>query len=74
MYDGIKKAVGPAVKRTAPLKSTTGETTVDQKEQMVRWVEHYSELYAKETTVTEAALSSNRRPARDGRVGHCAYC
>lgn len=58
MFDGIKKAVGPEVKRTAPLKSATGETITDREQQMKRWVEHYSELYARETVVTEAALNT----------------
>ena len=58
MFDGIKKAIGPTVKKTAPLKSTTGETIVDRNDQMVRWVEHYSELYSRETVVTETALNS----------------
>ena len=49
MFDGIKRAVGRTVKKTAPLKSTTGQTIVDRNDQMVRWVEHYSELYSRET-------------------------
>ena len=63
MFDGIKKAIGPTVKKTAPLKSSTGKTMVDRNDQIVRWVEHYSELYSRETVVTEAALS-----ARNGRT------
>ena len=58
MFDGIKRAIGPTVKKTAPLKSTTGETIVDRNNQMVRWVEHYSDLYSRETVVTESALDS----------------
>ncbi|XP_052217843.1 uncharacterized protein LOC127835421 [Dreissena polymorpha] len=56
MYDGIKKAVGPTVKKTAPLKSSTGETITDRNHQMRRWVEHYSELYSSATVVTESAI------------------
>ncbi|XP_049946986.1 uncharacterized protein LOC126450820 [Schistocerca serialis cubense] len=48
MYDGIKKAIGPTVRKTAPLKSKTGEVITDEGKQMERWVEHYLELYAAE--------------------------
>ena len=57
MYNGIKKALGPPVKGIAPLKSLTGEKITDQEKQMARWAEHYSELYTRETIVTENALS-----------------
>ena len=36
MFDGIKRAVGPTVKKTAPLKPTTGETTT------IRWSDGWS--------------------------------
>eukprot|EP00745_Piridium_sociabile_P043277 TRINITY_DN8831_c0_g1_i1.p1 TRINITY_DN8831_c0_g1~~TRINITY_DN8831_c0_g1_i1.p1 ORF type:complete len:1016 (+),score=240.62 TRINITY_DN8831_c0_g1_i1:1061-4108(+) len=58
MYDGIKQALGPTQKKTAPLKSTTGELIQDRAQQMERWVEHYSELYARENMVTEDALDA----------------
>ena len=58
MYDGIKTALGPTQSKTAPLKSTTGEVITDQGQQMNRWVEHYSELYSRENTVTPSALDS----------------
>ncbi|XP_052249602.1 uncharacterized protein LOC127857228 [Dreissena polymorpha] len=58
MYDGIKKAVGPTVKKTAPLKSSTGETITDRNHQMRRWVEHYSELYSSVTVVIESAINA----------------
>ena len=45
MYEGIKKACGPVIKRSAPLKTLTGEIITDKKQQMDRWVEHYLELY-----------------------------
>ena len=60
MYDGIKKAVGPTVRKMAPLKSTSGEMLTDRDKQMERWVEHYSELYSRETVVTNAALNAIR--------------
>ena len=58
MYDGIKQALGPTQKKTAPLKSATGEVIQDREQQMEHFVEHYTELYAKENVVTEDALSA----------------
>ncbi|CAH1239091.1 Hypp5708 [Branchiostoma lanceolatum] len=51
MYNGIKKALGPTVKKTAPLKSLSGEKITDQKEQM-------SQLYSRETSVSDTVLNS----------------
>lgn len=49
----IKKALGPSEKKTPPppFKIKFGEPITDPKEQMVRLVEHYSELYLRETVV-----------------------
>ena len=58
MYDGIKKALGLMQSKMAPLKSATGEVITDQGWQMERWVEHYSDLYSKENTVTLSALGA----------------
>ena len=58
MYDGIKQALGPTQKKPAPLKSATGEVIQDREQQMERWVEHYTELYARENVVTEDALNA----------------
>ena len=58
MYNGIKKAVGPSAKGVAPLKSLSGEKITDRGKQMERWVEHYSELYSRETMVSDAALEN----------------
>lgn len=58
MYDGIKKAVGPSTKKTAPLKSKSGEIITDKSSQLERWVEHYSELYSKENLVHQTALDA----------------
>ena len=76
MYDGIKQALGPTQKKTAPLKSATGEVIQDREQQMERWVEHYTELYARENVVTEDALKAikclpeleelDREPTTDG--------
>ena len=55
MYEGMKKAFGPSIIKTAPLKSKAGETITDQAEQMERWAEHYQELYSRENIVTDKA-------------------
>ena len=56
MYDGIKKALGHTQSKTAPLKSSSGAIITDKGQQMERWVEHYSDLYSRENTVSPAAL------------------
>ena len=58
MYDGIKQALGPTQKKAAPLKSGSGDVIKDRTKQMERWVEHYSELYAKENFVSDDALNN----------------
>ena len=58
MYNGIKQALGPTQKKTALLKSATGEVIQDREQQMDHWVEHYTELYARENVVTEDALNA----------------
>ena len=50
MYEGIKQATGPNVKKMAPLKSKTGVIITDGKKQKGRWVKHYLELYSAENT------------------------
>ena len=58
VYEGMKKALGPSARKTAPLKSSTGEIITDRSKQMDRWAEHYQDLYLREGVVTEAALNS----------------
>ena len=58
MYEDIKQATGPNVKKIAPLKSKTGKIITDGRKQMERWVEHYLELYSTENTVSEEVLNS----------------
>ena len=36
MYDGIKKALGPTLSKTAPLRSSTGEVITDRGHQLER--------------------------------------
>ncbi|XP_049829037.1 uncharacterized protein LOC126267775 [Schistocerca gregaria] len=58
MYDGIKKAVGPTVRKTAPLKPKTGEVIANEGKQMKRWVERYLELCAAENEVSKDACDA----------------
>ena len=58
MYNGIKKAPGPTLNKTAPLRSSTGEVITDRGHQLKRWVEHYSNIYSKENTVSPSALDA----------------
>ena len=54
MYDGIKKAVNPTISKSARLKSKSGDIISDKTKQLERWVEHYSELYSRENTVSQS--------------------
>ena len=58
MYDGIKQALGPPQKKNASLKSATGKVIQDREQQMERWVEHYTKLYAMENVVTKDTLNA----------------
>ena len=58
MYEDIKQATDPNVKKIVPLKSTTGEIITDGRKQMERWVEHYLELFSTKNTVSEEAINS----------------
>ena len=53
MYDGIKKAMGPVQRMTSSTKSFTGEILTDINEQMERWMEHYSNIYSCQNTVSQ---------------------
>ena len=57
MYKGMKKAFGPTISKTAPLKSKDGEIFKDRAKQMERWAEHYQDQYSTENVVAESALS-----------------
>ena len=41
-HEGMKKALGPSARKTAPMKSSTGEIITDRRKQMDRWAEHYT--------------------------------
>lgn len=58
MYQGLKQTLGPPVKKSTPLRSATGEILTNLDDQLNRWVEHYSSLYAEPVTASEAAIIS----------------
>ena len=58
MYEGIKQVIGKEVKKPAPLKSKTGELLDGKAEKLDRLVEHYTDLYATETNVSDSALEA----------------
>lgn len=56
MYKGIKTALGSIESKTTLLKINGGEVIIDKVKQMEKWVEHYSELYSRETVVITPAI------------------
>ena len=58
MYDGIRKALEPTLNKSAPLRSSAGEVITDRGHQLERWVEHYSDIYSRENTVSPSALDA----------------
>ena len=58
MYDGIKQALGPTLNKTAPFRSSTGEVIMGRGHQLERWMEHYSDIYPRENTVSPSALDA----------------
>ena len=58
MYDGIKKALGPTLNKTDPLRSSTREVIADRRQQLERWVVHYSDIYSRENIVSPSALDA----------------
>ena len=58
MYGGIKKALGPTLNKTTPLRSSTGEVVTDRGHLLERWVEHYSDIYSGENIVSPSALDA----------------
>ena len=58
IYDSIKKALGPTLNKTAPLRSSTGEVITYRGHQLETWVEHYLDIYSRENTVSPSALDA----------------
>ena len=69
MHDGVKKSTGPSGNKAASLKSKSREVITDKAKQLERWVEHYPELYSRETVVLPSVLDDIDRlqmiPERD---------
>ena len=51
LYEGIRKAVGPERRPTAPLLGLDGNLIRDEMGIMNRWVEHYTSLYESDSVV-----------------------
>ena len=58
VYEGIRKAVGPAKKLISPLLLKTGEILHSRNEQLGRWVKHFFLLYSTQNIFTDDALNS----------------
>ena len=52
------KALGPALNKTAPLRSSTWEVITDRGHQLERWVEYYSDIYSRKNIVSPTALDA----------------
>jgi hypothetical protein len=65
MYEGIKKDIGPTVKKCAPLKSLDRQIINDRRKRMDRLVEHYLELYSRETKLTDTLNAKKAMPTLD---------
>ncbi len=58
MYSGINEALGPTVKKTAPLRVIDGTIVNGLPGQLGRWVEHYSLLYGTPVDADLNAISA----------------
>ena len=58
MYDGIQKAVGIVQRTINCLNSSTGVILTEKNKQMDMWVEHYSNLYFHQNTVSPETFDS----------------
>ena len=58
MHGCIKKALGPTLNKSAPLRSSTGEIITDKRYQLERWVKHYSDLHSVENIVSPSVLDA----------------
>ena len=58
MYDGIQKALGPSEKEKLPPQNKVQWTHYRPQGTKGQMVKHYSELYLRETLVTDAAFNS----------------
>ncbi|XP_049955207.1 uncharacterized protein LOC126471151 [Schistocerca serialis cubense] len=63
LYDSIKKAIGPTVRKTVPLKSKTSEVITDEGKKMECWVEHYLKFREIDFLANGKALGEDGIPA-----------
>ncbi|XP_033105177.1 uncharacterized protein LOC117107580 [Anneissia japonica] len=63
LYNGIKEAIGPVPKKSAPLLSRAGEVLTESVDQLKRWMEHFSSIYATDLEINSAALSTIQQVA-----------
>ncbi|XP_045457359.1 uncharacterized protein LOC123667510 [Melitaea cinxia] len=55
VYAGIRMAIGPVQKKTAPLKEIDGSIITDSSRLLERWAEHYTELYSQPAEISHVA-------------------
>ena len=53
MSEGIKKAFGPQISKSAPIRSSSGETLKDRGKQLERWAEHFQKLYSEDFKISD---------------------
>ncbi|XP_059049895.1 uncharacterized protein LOC131844918 [Achroia grisella] len=58
VYEGVKRALGPIKKKSAPLKDANGFIITDNQKQLERWVEHYTGLYSRPVYLQPEAVLS----------------
>lgn len=58
MYQNIKVATGPPIRKRATIKDLNGAPISDKTKQMDRWAQHYADLYAEPISISASALES----------------
>ena len=58
MYEGIKKSFGSQISKSAPIKSSFGETLKDRGKPMERCPEHLRELYSKDFKISNQVIQN----------------
>ena len=57
MYAGMTTAIGPTVKKTAPIRSKDGVTLTKRADQMNRWIENFFDFYGTERPCTATVIN-----------------
>ena len=58
MYSGIKEAICPPPRKSAPLNALDGTALTETAAQLNRWVEHYSTVYCQPVTANLDSISA----------------